>query len=119
MKTKGQLEAEISDAIVKFEKEYMGRGPDEAKAYVIDDLVVIRLHRILTPAEKQLAKTENDKGRSLVKEVRAALLEKGRPFLEEIVLDITGCKVKSLHSDISTATGEGIIIFTLDKSLTD
>ncbi|HUU16117.1 MAG TPA: Na-translocating system protein MpsC family protein [Sedimentisphaerales bacterium] len=34
-KSKGQIEAEISEAIVKFEKEYMGHGPDETKTYVI------------------------------------------------------------------------------------
>jgi len=95
MITKGQFEAQLSEAIIKFEKEYMGRGPDEAKAYIIDDLVLVRLNRVLTPAEKQLIKTENAKGRSLVKEVRVALLERARPFLNEIVFDITGRKVKA------------------------
>jgi len=114
-RTRGQLEAEIADAIVKFEKDYLGRGPDEAKAYVIDDLVVVRLHRVLTSGERQLAKTQNAKGRSLVKDVRVALIETGRPLLEDMFLEITGCKVVSLHSDISTVTGEAVILFTLDK----
>ncbi len=71
MKTKGQIEAEISEAIIKFEKEYMGRGPDETKTYIIDDMVLVRLKGVLTPAEKQLAKAdENTKGRTLIKQVR-------------------------------------------------
>jgi uncharacterized protein YbcI len=40
-KTKGQVEARISEAIIKFEKEYMGRGPDETKTYIIDDIIFI------------------------------------------------------------------------------
>ncbi|MCF7975603.1 MAG: DUF2294 domain-containing protein [Phycisphaerae bacterium] len=115
-KTKGQVEAEISEAIIKFEKEYMGRGPDEAKTHMIDDMIVIRLQRVLTPAEQQLATSDGDaKGRSLIKQVRTELLEKARPLLEAMLWDITGRKIRSMHTDISTATGERIIVFTLDS----
>jgi uncharacterized protein YbcI len=114
-KTKGQLEAEISEAIIKFEKEYMGRGPTEAKTHVIDDLVLVRLKGILTQAEYQLARTEeNPKGRELIKQVRHELLERGRPLLEAVLNDLTGRKTVSLHTDVSTVTGERVIIFTLD-----
>ncbi len=112
--SKGQIEAEISKAIVEFEKEYMGRGPDETRTYLLDDMVVVRLNRVLTLAEKQLAKADQSaKGRALVKQVRSELLEKARPFLDKTVTDITGRKVISLHTDISTLTGERIIVFTL------
>jgi len=115
MKTKGQLEAEISEAIIKFEKEYMGRGPDETKTYIIDDMVLVRLRGVLTPAEKQLAKTDEEtRGRALIKQVRVELLEKGRMLLETIIRDIAGRRVTSLHTDISTVTGERVIIFVLD-----
>ena len=118
--TSGQIEAEISEALVKFEKEYMGRGPDETKTYFLDDMVVVRLQRVLTLAEKQLAKTdEGTRGRALVKQVRTELLEKARPLLEKTILDITGRKVVSLHTDISTVTGERIIVFTLEESTSD
>ena len=116
--TKGQIEAEVSEAIIKFEKEYMGRGPDETKAYFLDDMIVVRLQRVLTPAEKQLAKEdESTKGRALVKQVRTELLEKARPLLEAAIEGITDRKVISLHTDISTVTGERIIVFTLEESL--
>jgi uncharacterized protein YbcI len=116
-KSKGQIEAEISEALIKFEKEYMGRGPEETKTYIIDDMILVRLRHVLTPAEQQLAKTgDGDKGRTLIKQVRTELLEKARPLLEAIVTKITGKKVKSLHTDISTVTGNRIIIFTLEDS---
>ena len=115
MKTRGQIEAEISEAIIKFEKEYMGRGPEETKTYIIDDMVLVRLRGVLTPAEKQLAGADREsRGRALIKQVRIELLEKGRMLLETIIRDITGTRVKSLHTDISTVTGERVIIFTLE-----
>lgn len=118
MKTKGQLEAEIGEAIIKFEKEYMGRGPEETKAYIIDDMILIRLRGVLTPAERNLAKIESSShGRTLIKQVRTELLEKARCMLDALVKDITGCKVRSLHTDISTSTGERVIIFSLDGVL--
>ena len=117
-KTKGQIEAEISEALIKFEKEYMGRGPEETKTYIIDDMVLVRLKQVLTPAEKQLAKTSNgDKGRALIKQVRMELLEKARPILENVVVKVTGKKVKTLHTDISTVSGNRIIVFVLEDSL--
>ena len=115
-KTKGQMEAEISEALIKFEKEYMGRGPLETKTYVIDDLILVRLRGVLTQAEYQLARTSNaEKGRELIKLVRIQLLEKGRPLLEKVIEDITKRKIVSMHTDISTLTGERIIMFTLDS----
>lgn len=117
-KTKGQIESEISEALIKFEKEYMGRGPEETKTYIIDDMIIVRLRGVLTPAEKQLAKAGGDlKGRALIKQIRVELLEKGRMLMETIIQDITGMKVKSLHTDISTLTGERVIIFILDERL--
>ncbi len=116
-KTKGQIEALISEAIIKFEKEYMGRGPAETRAYIIKDMVFVRLKGVLTPAEEQLAKSQE--GAELIKRTRMKLLENARVFLCNMVSSITGCQVLSLHTDISTRTGERVIIFTLDRDLAD
>ena len=117
-KTKGQMETEICEAVIKFEKEFMGRGPLEAKAYIIDDMVLVRLKKVLTPAELRLADSSNRRnGSELIKRVRIALLEQGRSMLESSVEAITGVKMKSLHTDISTITGERVIIFTLAMAL--
>ena len=114
-RTKGQIESLISEAIIKFEKEYMGRGPMETKAYIMKDMVFVRLKGVLTPAEEQLSKTAE--GAELIKKTRIQLIEGARTLLENIISDITACKVKSLHTDISTKTGERIIVFTLDQNL--
>ena len=116
--SKGKVEADISEALIKFEKEYMGRGPEETKTYIIDDIILIRLKRVLTPAEQQLAGTSDETtGRTLIKRVRTELLEKARPLLEQIIIDLTGKRVKSLHTDISTITGERVIILTLESAV--
>ena len=117
-KTKGKMEAEISEAVIRFEKEFMGRGPLETKSYILDDMIIVRLRDVLTPAEKQLAQSDDpNDGRVLIKRMRHALLEKGRPLLEAAIFSITGENVVSVHSDLSTKTGEKIIIFSLDGKL--
>ncbi|MEE9139100.1 MAG: DUF2294 domain-containing protein [candidate division NC10 bacterium] len=112
--TKGQLEAEISKALIKFELEYMGRGPADARTYVVRDMILVRLKGILTPAEQQLIKVE---GIELLKEVRAKLLEGGRELLYRVMKDLAGCDVISMHSDLSTRTGERIILFVVSEDL--
>ncbi len=108
------MEAQICEAVIRFEKEFMGRGPLETKAYIIEDMVIVRLRKVLTQAELKLAGAPDDKdGRELVKRIRITLLEQGRPLLEEALEKIMGVKVKSLHTDISTITGERVILFTL------
>ena len=109
-------ESEISEALVKFEKEYMGRGPVEARTYIFDDVVLVRLKGVLTKAEHQLASaSEPSEGRDLIKKVRQALVEKARPLLEAVVGDVLKRKVVSLHTDISTVTGERVLIFIIKK----
>jgi uncharacterized protein YbcI len=115
MKTKGEIEAQISQAMVQFEIDYMGRGPKEARTYVIDDMVLVRLKGVLTPAEQQLAKTAE--GRELVKKMRATLIEKARPLLFQVIGDITGAAVGHLYTDISTAADQRVFVFALEQEL--
>ena len=117
MKTQGEIEAAVCQGIASFEQEYMGRGPKDIQAHLIGDLLIVRLHGVLTAAEQQLVKTLiPEKGRDLLKQVRTQLFELARPLMEAMVQETTGVKVLSLHHDISTATGEEIVLFTLIES---
>lgn len=117
-RTKGQIEAQLCEAVTKFEKEYMGRGPLEIKAYILDNIVLVRLKNVLTQAEINLAQASGHKeGRELIKRVRIALLEQGRHVLESVVEDILDAKIVSFHTDISTVTGEKVILFSLATSV--
>jgi uncharacterized protein YbcI len=116
MHTKGQLEALISEAVTRFEKEHMGRGPLETRTYLLDDMVIVRLKGILTKAEHQLVRSDRTtRGRDLIKQVRGELIETGRPLLETAIRAVVKRRVVSLHNDISTVTGERIIILVLDR----
>ena len=115
MKTKGELEAEICQAVIRFKKEYMGRGPLAVRTFLLEDMILVRLLGVLTPAEQKLAQVEErGRGRDLIKRMRLELIEHGRPLLELVVKDILGVGIVSLHTDISTRTGESIMLFTLD-----
>jgi uncharacterized protein YbcI len=114
MKTQGEIEATICAAIARFKQEYMGRGPKFVHAHLLGDLLVVRLQGALAAAEQQLVKSlPAEKGRDLVKQVRTQLIETARPLLEAMVHEATGVKVLSLHHDISTVTGEELVVFTL------
>ena len=114
MKTQGEIEAAICEGISRFEQEYMGRGPKDIHAHLIGDLLVVRLKGVLTAAEQQLVKSlPAEKGRDLLKQVRTHLIETARPVMEAMVEEVTGAKVVSLHHDISTATGEEVVLFSL------
>src|SRR6187399_375745 len=112
MKTQGEIEAAISDGISRFELEFMGRGPKDIRAYLIGDLLVVRMQGVLTAAEQHLVQTlPPEKGRDLLKQVRTQLVEVARPALDALIEGITGVKTRSLHQDISTITGEEIVVF--------
>ena len=117
MRTRGEIEAAVSAGIARFEQEYLGRGPKDVRAHLIGDLLVVRLQGVLTAAEQHLVKTlPPEKGRDLLKQVRTQLVETARPVLEAMVQEVTGAKALSLHHDISTVTGEEVVLFTLAES---
>jgi uncharacterized protein YbcI len=117
MKTQGEIEAAICQGVSRFQQDYMGRGPKDIHAHLINDLLVVRLQGVLTAAEQQLVKSlPTDKGRDLLKQVRTQLIEAARPLMESMVEAATGIKVLSLHHDISTVSGEEILVFTLTEA---
>jgi uncharacterized protein YbcI len=114
MKTQGEIEAAICEGIGRFEQEYMGRGPKDIHTHLIGDLLVVRLQGVLTAAEQHLAASlPGEKGRDLLKQVRTHLIETAQPTLEALIREVTGAGILSLHHDISTATGEEVMLFTL------
>ena len=112
---KGQLEAEISASITQFEREHLGRGPKEVRTWIIQDMILIRLRGVLTPAEEKLAADPD--GHHLVKEVRSRLIEGSRPIIDEMIERLSGIQAVSLHSDISLRRGERVIVITLAEDL--
>ena len=114
-RTKAEMEVAIRNAIIKFEQDFMGRGPTDVRAFIVRDLVVVRLKGVLTPAERQLAKIPD--GVDMVKRIRQTLIAQGRDRLIEQVSDITGAKVKTLFMDIDAQIGEKVFVFPVERDL--
>lgn len=114
-KSKGEIESTIRNAIIKFEQEFLGRGPDDVRAYLVKDLVLVRLKGVLTPAEKQLAKTPE--GVEMVKQLRQTLIAQGRDRLCDQIAELTGAKALALFTDIDAHLGERVFVITLDRDL--
>jgi uncharacterized protein YbcI len=117
MRTKREIESAICEEINRFEQDYMGRRPNDVRAHLIDDVVVVRVQDVLTVAEQDLIKMlPPAQGRDLFKEVRKHLIETARLRLVAAIMEVTGANVVSVHHDISTVTGEEVLLFTLDES---
>ena len=113
--TKGEAETAIRNAIFKFEQEFMGRGPTDVKAFILRDIVLVRLKGVLTPAERQLAKSTE--GIEMVKRMPQNLISQGRENLCGQISEVTGTEVIGLFTDIEPQIGERMIVFTLAKDL--
>lgn len=140
MRSQGEIEAAICDGVSRFEQEFVGRGPRDIRAHLLGSLLVVHLQGVLTPAERQLVaprlaavgsggaggdgnggngnggngfEAEGGNGRALLKQVRAHMVALGRPRLEQLVEAVTGVKLTSVHHDISTVTGEEVLVFSL------
>jgi uncharacterized protein YbcI len=117
IKTQGEIEAAICERIIRIQQDHLGRGPKDIRAHLIGDFVVVRLQGVLTAPEQHLVKSlPAEKGRGLLKQFRSQLIETARAIMEEMIREVTGVKVLSLHHDISTVTGEEVLLFTLAES---
>jgi uncharacterized protein YbcI len=113
--SKGEVETAVRNAVIKFEQEFMGRGPEDVRAFILKDIVLVRLKGVLTPAERQLAKTSE--GVEMVRRLRQTLIAQGRERLCQQMDEITGAKTTGLFTDIDTQLGERIIVLALDRDL--
>ncbi|WP_201259402.1 DUF2294 domain-containing protein [Paenibacillus sp. LC231] len=113
--SKGELEDKISRILTQWEKEYLGRGSVLVKTDIMRNMIIVGLKGILTPAEQKLAETSE--GMLSVKRIRADLVESGRDQLGKMILELTGEQVVSFHTDISTRTGERVMVFVLSDNL--
>ncbi|MGJ7922027.1 DUF2294 domain-containing protein [Neobacillus sp. LXY-4] len=111
----GDLENQISKELTKWEKEYLGRGSVLVKTDILRNMIIVLLRGILSSAEQNVSKTSD--GLLSIKQNRAQLIESGREQLEEIIYNLTGERVISFHTDISTRTGERLIVFILENNL--
>jgi uncharacterized protein YbcI len=114
-RSKGFIEAEISKAITQWEKDFLGRGSISVKTDILRDMIIVNLRGILVPAEYSVCKTKD--GILSIKRSRSELVESGIEELKKIITTITGEEINSFHTDISTRTGERVMVFKLFNDL--
>lgn len=114
-KTRGSIESEISKSITQWEKDYLGRGSVSVKTDILRDMIIVNLKGILTPAEYAVCGSKE--GMLSIKQTRSELVESGIEGLKDIILTITGEEVRSFHTDLSSRTGERVMVFKLCNDL--
>lgn len=117
MKSQGSIESDISKALTQWEKDYLGRGSVSVKTDILRDMVIVNLKGVLSPAELTICGTKE--GMISIKRMRSDLVESGTEGLKEIIRNITGEETKSFYTDISTVTGERVMVFKLCNNLED
>ena len=116
LKSQGHIEAAVSDAVARFQQEYMGRGPRHVHTHLIDNKLFVHLEGVLTAAEQRLMDAHgngNGRGAELLKQLRSHLVLAGKTMLDTLVRNATGSQPVSVHHDISLTTGEEVLVFTL------
>jgi uncharacterized protein YbcI len=113
--TKGFIEAEVANAVVRFQREQQGRGPADVRAHLVGDLVLVRCTGIFTQTEAHLAVTEE--GRRLIKSARQELRSIHHLDLEGIIAEIVGCPVLRSYSDVNVEVAEQMEVFVLEADL--
>ena len=116
MKSQGEIEAAVCDAVSRFQQEYMGRGPRHVHAHLVENRLFVHLEGVLTAAELRLIRgdsSENGRGAELLKQLRSHLVAAGQKLLGQLVAEATGTPPVSMHHDISPETGEEVIVLTL------
>lgn len=113
--TKGSLEAEIANMVVRFQREQQGRGPTEVRAHILGDLILVRCSGIFTVTETRLAVTEE--GRKLIKSARQELRSINHTELEEVLTGVVGCAILRSYADVNVEIGEQFEVFVCEIDL--
>jgi uncharacterized protein YbcI len=116
LRTQGVVEAGVCEIMTGFVRQILGRGPTEVRAFVVEDMLLVRLRGTLTAAEKQLSTMiPEEKGRDLVKGVRAQLVEGSQCQLRHLIESVVESRCLAIHHDVSTVTGEQMFVFALES----
>jgi uncharacterized protein YbcI len=109
--TKGSIEAEVANAVVRFQREQQGRGAADVRAHLIGDLMVVRSSGIFTPTEAHLAASEE--GRRLIRSARQELRSIHREEIEGIVARLLTCEVIRSYYDVDANAAEQVEVYIL------
>jgi uncharacterized protein YbcI len=119
LKSQGEIEAAVCDAVARFQQEFMGRGPRHVHTHLIENKLFVHMEGVLTAAEQRLMDAHsngNGRGAELLKQLRSHLVVAGKALLDTLVRNATGSQPVSVHHDFSSTTGEEVLVFTLSAA---
>ncbi|MEA2363924.1 MAG: hypothetical protein QOD71_3069 [Thermoleophilaceae bacterium] len=110
----GDLNAAIARAVVRFHREETGRGPNKARAFYRDDVVVVVLEDLMTKAERSLVARGMD---DAVMNMRTAFQNSIRADLVGVIEALTGAKVRAFMSSHNLDPDIAVEVFVLDRPI--
>jgi uncharacterized protein YbcI len=109
--SEGSVRAALANAMVGMKKQFYGRGPTAAKAWILDDYVFVALEGGLTRNEEtMLADGKED----LVRTYRLSFQETMTAVVTQAVAEITGRRVLTYHSQIVFDPPRTFEVFVLE-----
>ena len=113
--TKGSIESDVANAVVRFQREQQGRGATDVRAHLIGDLIVVRCGGIFTPTEAHLSASLE--GRRLIKSARQELRSINRGEIEAIIGLIAGCNIVRSYYDLEVDAAEQVEVYVLSADV--
>ena len=114
-RTKGSIESDVANAVVKFHREQQGRGPADVRAHLVGDMLLVRSTGIFTQTESHLS--VSDEGRRLIKSARQELRGINHTEIEQSVSELVGCGVVRSYCDIDVDAAEQVEVYVLEVDI--
>jgi uncharacterized protein YbcI len=104
------MSEQVARAASDFQKQRTGHTPDAVTVVLSEETLVITLHGALSPAERDLAKSES--GAAKVLEFHRQLFTNSAETLRDEIKRITGVEVCEANAEVETTTGTVVQVFT-------
>ncbi len=104
---------QISNAMVRMQKEFFGKGPTKAKSYMFDDLLLVVMREGLTTAEKTMLEFGHP---NQVRAFRQLFQDEMTERLTTMVEDLTGRRVVNYQSQVLFDPDMSLEMFVFDSS---
>jgi uncharacterized protein YbcI len=101
---------QIAQAAIAFQKQRTGHEPQSVAVVLSGETLLITLHGALSPAEKQMAKSEE--GAAKVQDFHRQLFATSAEELRLAIKRITGVEVREATTEVETTTGTVVQVFT-------
>lgn len=112
----GDLLARLSDDMVRAKKQFFGKGPEQAKSYMFDDLLITVMRGGLTTAEQTMLRFGRQ---SMVRQFRQLFENEMTEVLTGLVEQATGRTVVNYQSQIMFDPDIIVEMFVFDDARAD